>query len=99
MYTNITKSEFIGWFQSHRPNNFSYKGLKALNYYLESLEEDLGEEINFDPIALCCEYTEYSDIEEFNENYNHDCKTLVDIEEYTTVIQIENSSSFIIQNF
>ena len=38
-----------------RMNNFSYDGLKALFEYLEDYEEDTGEEIELDVIALCCD--------------------------------------------
>lgn len=42
-----------------RSDNFSYAGLEALFNYFEELEKDIGESIEFDPIAICCEYTEY----------------------------------------
>lgn len=40
-------------------NNFTYEGLTALYEYLEEYEESTGTEIDFDMIALCCEYSEY----------------------------------------
>ena len=42
-----------------RKDQFSYDGLKALFEYLEDFEEDFGEEIELDVIALCCDYSEY----------------------------------------
>lgn len=54
----------------NRDNNFSYAGLKALFSYLEEYEEATGEEIELDVIALCCEYTEYTDIAEFISTYS-----------------------------
>ena len=48
-----------------RGNQFSYEALKALFEYLQSYEDDGGEEIELDVIALCCEFTEYEDIEDF----------------------------------
>lgn len=66
MYQNINWHNFQDAFQSIRPNNFSYEGLRALFDYLEQLEEDTGEEIELDVIALCCEYSE---IEEYEEAY------------------------------
>ena len=41
-----------------RMENFSYEGMQALFDYLEQLEEDTGEEIELDVIALCCDYSE-----------------------------------------
>ena len=40
-------------------NNFSYEGIEALFDYLEQLENDIEEPIEFDMVALCCEYSEY----------------------------------------
>lgn len=41
-----------------RKDQFSYEGLKALFEYLEDYEEQTGEEIEMDVIALCCDYYE-----------------------------------------
>lgn len=43
-----------------RGNQFSYGGLEELFNYLENYEEDTGEEIELDVIALCCDYSEQS---------------------------------------
>lgn len=68
-------SKFWGWVQSSDSykNNFSYKGAKALQAYLDELSDDLGENIEFDPIAWCCEYSEYdSALEAYNEHHGID---------------------------
>lgn len=41
-----------------RKENFSYEALRILFDYLEQYEDDTGEEIELDVIALCCEYSE-----------------------------------------
>ena len=102
MKTTVDFYEFSRWFEEHRPTNFSRNGLRELFDWLEEYEEDTGEEIEFDPIALCCEYTEYEDLDEFKANYT--CEEYQDIEDwegindYTTTIPI-GQKSFIIQNF
>ena len=58
MKQTISSFQFRDAFMECRPNNFSYTGRQALFEYLEQYEEDTGEQIEFDPIALCCEYTE-----------------------------------------
>jgi len=45
-------------------NNFSYDGLTALFEYFEELEAGMGEEIEFDMVAICCDYSEYDSAEE-----------------------------------
>jgi len=60
-----------------------------------------GEPVELDPIALCCEYTEYNDFEELQSQYP-DIKDMEDLSNYTTVIPVDNAmktDSFIILNF
>jgi hypothetical protein len=91
--------EFSSWFEQNRPNNFSREGLKSLFEYLEQYEADCGTELDFDPIALCCEYTEYDDLGEFHQNYDHERYPDEDaIMDCTTLIKV-GGTSFIIQNF
>lgn len=59
MKKTINFNDFVDSFSEDRKNQFSYEGKKALFEYLEQYEEDTGEEIELDTIALCCEYTEY----------------------------------------
>ena len=100
MKDTITEYQFTDWFQEHRPNNFTYDGTKALFNYLEQLEEDCDMEIEFDPIAFCCEYNEYNNLKECLKEYdNLKIETIDDLRDYTTVIEVEGSDSIIIQAF
>ncbi len=95
--------DFVDEFKKYnREDAFTYQGKKALFNYLNDLSEDLGEPIELDVIALCCYFTEYDCIEQFNDDYGHyiedDIDSIDDINYYTTVIQIDDEA-FIIQNF
>ena len=59
MKQTIGLYEFRDGFNQVRPDNFSYEGLECLFDYFEELEDDMGEAIEFDVIAICCEYSEY----------------------------------------
>ena len=96
MYVSETK--FVDSFMAIRPENFSYDGLKALFDYLEQLEDDIGEELEFDVIGLCCDYSEYKNLKEFQNDYGEEFESIEDIEDVTTVIRIDDES-FIIQVF
>ena len=100
MYQEITSSEFSDWFLTSETykNNFSYKGLKSLYNYFIDLEEDTGDNIEFDPVAICCEYSEYENLEEIKNNYN-DIETIEDLRDHTQVIEISGSDKIIIQDF
>ena len=99
MIRTIDNIEFVDAFRKMgRTDNFSFRGLVALYEYLEMLEDDTGQPIELDVIALCCEFTEYDNLEEFQADYSEDYQTIGDIESDTTVIMIDDDS-FIIQQF
>ena len=81
-----------------RAENFSYAGLEALFEYLVSLEEDTGEEMELDVIGICCDFSEYENIKEFQEHYGDEYQTIEDIEDQTTVIPVDGDR-FIIRQF
>ena len=98
MKQSVNFSEFCDRFRDmDRNEHFTYEGKRALFDYLEGYEEDAGEEIELDIIALCCEYTEYENLEELQENYV-DIESIEELEEHTTVIMVD-SDRFIIQNY
>jgi len=98
MIDHISFTVFYDRFQDMRPYNFSYNGLRALYDYLLDYEDSTGQEIEFDVIALCCDYNEYEDLDEFKKDYGAEYETIEDIEQQTTVIRIDDES-FIIQVF
>jgi hypothetical protein len=81
-----------------RGEQFSYDGLTSLYDYLEQYEDDTEQEIKLDVIALCCDFTEYDSLAEFQEDYGEDYETIEDIQYDTSVIMIDEDS-FIIQRF
>lgn len=98
MIQTINEYQFSDAFHKMgRGEQFSYEGLKALYEYLEEYET-AEQQIELDVISLCCEYAEYKSLEEFQEDYNQDYKSLGDIMDRTQVIMIDDTS-FIIQQF
>jgi hypothetical protein len=64
-------SDFADRFAKIRPNHFSRAGLCALYDHLEEFERSLDEELEFDAIGLCCEWTEYENATEACAAYGH----------------------------
>lgn len=60
MIQTIGFSQFCDAFWDMYKNNFSYEGKRALFDYLEEYEENIGEKIELDIIALCVDFTEYA---------------------------------------
>ncbi len=69
MISTVNFYEFERSFGGSYENNFSYGGKKALFDYLEQLEKDIGEPIELDPVAFCCDYSEYSNAGEAASEY------------------------------
>lgn len=88
---------FITGFETLRPNNFTFTGLRAMYNFFDSLDQI----IKFDVIAICCEFTEYytnaNPLTQINEEYGTNFYSLDDLRERTIVI--ESDVSIIIQNF
>ena len=65
MKTTLTTTEAAHRLLDDNNANWSRAGAFALCEYLEELEENIGEEIEFCPVAIRCDYAEYSDLQEW----------------------------------
>ena len=102
MKQSVTRFDFVDWFRGSDTykNNFSYNGLNSLFDYFEQLEEEMENEIDFDPIAICCEFSEYENLNEIKENYSSvEINNIDDLRYHTSVIEIEDTDRLIIQDF
>jgi hypothetical protein len=69
MKMTLTAYDFVNQMTAIRPDNFSRAGLFELFDYLNEIDGD----IEFDPIAICCEFTEYENLEAYQNDYGEDC--------------------------
>ena len=91
VYLDDFRNAFVAY---DRANNFTYKGLSALYDYFMDYENDCGIEIELDVIAICCEYTEYKDLEEVQGDYNN-IENIEDLRNNTQVIEMANGGIII----
>ena len=98
--TEVTADDFIKWMRDSDgyKNAYSVQGAIALYDYLYDYSEEVSGPMDFDPVAWCCEFTEYENLKELQGNYN-DVSTFDDLYELTSVIPIEGTERFIIQDF
>ena len=97
----VNFNTFCDSFTGSYANKFSYDAKRALFDYLEDYETETGTEIELDPIALACDYTEYKDLAELNaENTStvEDHYTLETLGDYAMAIQLPNGG-LLIANF
>ena len=103
MKRTITEHEFIDGFKGSCTDSFTYEGKKALFEYFEQMEEDTGFDMEFDPIAIHCEYTEYNGFDDWQQDYgdDNDINNVDDLQEFTEVIQFsgEFDNMIIVQDF
>lgn len=97
IYERKNTSDLYGDLKRIGRDNFSYDGAQALMEYLESIAEDTGEPIEYDPIAFCCDFAEYADIEELNRD-GYEFESWDDVENQTIVIRFGDDSA-IVQSF
>ena len=69
MKETLTNNEIADRLFRDENAGFSYEGAKALAEYLEQLEEDCGEEMEFDRVAIRCDYSEHSSLQDWAEDY------------------------------
>jgi len=91
-------TQFCDAFSEDRRGTFTFEGKRALFDYLEEYEESTGESIELDIVALCCEYTEYDNMEDLQASYP-DIKTMEELQDHTQVILIEGTEGFIIADY
>lgn len=96
MKRTINVYEFRDAFRDmERGNSFSYEGYQVLFDFLESYEDDTGQEIELDVIALCCEFNEDTP-EEIAVNYDIDISECDDDEEIKeTVLEYLNDNTMV----
>ena len=61
MIQTVTLHDFTSAFKnSGRATQFSYEALELIFNYYQALEQDTGEQIEFDMISICCDWREES---------------------------------------
>ena len=102
MKTTVLPYQFVDAFRAAgRENQFTRPALFALFDYLESYEDDCGTEIELDPIALCCDWTEYETAVEAAKSYAREFDDESDALEFLRDRSqvIEFQSGVLVQNF
>jgi hypothetical protein len=113
MKATLTTSQAAAMLKADTSANWSHAGARALIEYLEQMEEDTGTEIEFDAVAIRCDYSEFesalqaADEQGYEPNPNlgdgeqddddKEADALAWLQDQTQVIEF--SGGVIIQNF
>ena len=93
---SLSELQFIDRFKKIRPDNFSDQALIELYNYYTDVSEGIGEVIEFDPILICVEWTEYDTEKEVLDEYS--LESIEDLHNSTVLIPIQNGG-YLVQNF
>lgn len=97
--TELTRSDFTDALRRDEYASWSHQACHALYDYLEELSEGIGEDIEFCPVAIRCDWNEYS-LEDFANDYSNlkeEEETDKEFaermqEERTTIIWLDNTN-------
>lgn len=109
MKQTLDKNMFVDMFFAVRPRQFSHSALCALWDYYEEIDRESEAEIEFDPIAICCDWTEYESAIEAAEEYSFpdkpeeddlegdpEAKALDYLSDETTVLRTDSGSVLVL---
>jgi hypothetical protein len=108
MKQTMTTSQIADALRADDNAAWSYAGARALAEYLEQYEEDTGEDMEFDRVAIRCDFSEYATATEAAGNYGFEPDEDADEDEAETAalkflndrtMVIEFSGGIIIQDF
>ena len=72
IYEELTRWDFVKGFDEYgRGNNFSVAAREWLYDYLDGFSQDTGDDIKFDPVAICCDWTEYEKFSDLVYDYGY----------------------------
>ena len=98
MKTTVQSRDFIDAFRRYdRYDQFGYAALNSLFDYLEQYEEDTGEEIELDVIALCCDYS-VSSVETIAQDYGIDIDGMDEEDARQTVLDYLNDNTVVVDD-
>lgn len=87
MKNTVNYYDFVRAFQdSGRGDQFSLTALGAIFDYMEQYEQDSGEEIELDVVAICCEWNEAT-WQEIADDYNVDLTECGDEQEKLEAVE------------
>ena len=102
MIKEVSKNEFVEDLLNDDYASFSYTGAGALYEYLTDIEENTGQLLKFDRVAIRCDFSEYDNLEDILSQYDN-INTLEELEENTIVIEFRildrHRQGYIIQDF
>ena len=84
MKKTLTTYEIAALLHEDKIAGWTRPGAYALAVYLEDLEEDLGEEMDLDIVAIRCDFSEYPSLQAWADDYFSDYEDALGLTEEST---------------
>jgi len=101
MKRTINEYEFLRtfeeWTANDRNTQFSREALIEIFEYLEAYEEDTGEEVELDVVAICCDFTEYDNLREAAAQFGIDLNDYVNDDQDDELFDELNSYVYVLR--
>ena len=96
MKQNVTLQMFMDEFKETDRDHFSYEGYESLYNFFEECDPDF----EFDVIGICYDYTEYNDLDDYNQQLTESEKfeSIEQLSQETLVLETEKGS-LIVQDY
>jgi len=78
MKKTLSTHDIANAFRDDKNADWSWNGAVALAEYLEECEEDTGEEMELDVVAIRCDFSEYESLEGWAGDYFRDSEEAID---------------------
>ena len=101
MKKTISRGDFVDAFERYgRAEQLGgYYALNILFAYLEAWEEDAGEELELDVLALCSEWSYYEDgLAEYNLEHSTTYRDIPHLERDYVVLEVEKDGAILVQD-
>ena len=96
MEKEVTLEMFIDAFKRMDRDYYSYEGYESLYDFFEECDPDW----EYDVIGICCDYTEYNDLDDYNQQLTESEKfeSIEQLSQETLVLETEKGS-LIVENY
>ena len=109
MKQTLSTYQIAGLLMADENAHWTHSAAYALAEYYQELEESTGEELEFDAVAIRCDWSYYESLSAIAEAYSIDIKGMSEeragrlviryVEERGQLIQLDDGSGFLISNF
>ena len=93
---NVNQWDFRQALKTDEYTSWTSEAIEALYDHYDQLSDDMGEDIQLDPIAIRCEWSEYH-VQELYDNYSHIFDDVdVEWDDYDSQVKVLNNHTFTI---